>query len=41
MDQQRKEIKAMFDFKAANRDAAALRACTLYDRTVKGANFKV
>ena len=41
VDQQRKEMKAMFDFAAANRDAASLRASTLYDRTVRGANFKV
>ena len=39
--QQRKEMKAMFDFAAANRDAGALRASTLYDRTVRGANLKV
>ena len=31
----------MFDFAATNRDAAALRASTLYDRTVRGTNFKV
>ena len=31
----------MFDFAAANRDAASLRASTLYDRTVRWANFKV
>ena len=41
VDQQRKEMKAMFDLAAANRDAASLRASTLYDRTVRGANFKV
>ena len=41
LDQQRREMKAMFDFAAANRDAASLRASTLYDRTVRGANFKV
>ena len=41
VDQQRKEMKAMFDFAAANRDAASLRASTLYDRSVRGANFKV
>ena len=39
IDQQKKELPAMFDFVAANRDAAALRASTLYDRTVRGANF--
>ena len=31
----------MFDFAAVNRDAAALRARTLYDCTVRGVNFKV
>ena len=31
----------MFDFAAASRDAAALRASTLNDRTVPGSNFKV
>ena len=41
VDQQRKEMKAMFDFASANRDAASLRASTLYDRMVRGANFKV
>ena len=40
VDQQKKEMRAMFDFAAANRDAAALRASTLYDRMVRGANFK-
>ena len=35
VDQQRKEMKAMFEFAAANRDAASLRASTLYDRTVR------
>ena len=34
-------MKAMFDFAAANRDAASLRASTLYDQKVRGANFKV
>ena len=41
MDQQRKEMKAMIDFAAANRDAASLRGSTLNDRTVRGANLKV
>ena len=41
VDQQRKKMKAMFDFSAANRDAAALRPSTLYDRMVRGSNFKV
>ena len=41
VDQQKKEMKAIFDFAAANRDASALKASTLYDRTVRGANFKV
>ena len=41
VDQQKKKMRAMFDFAAANHDAAALRARTLYDRTVRGANFKV
>ena len=31
----------MFDFAASNCDATALRASTLFDRTVRGANFKV
>ena len=39
VDQQRREMKAMFDFAAANRDAAALRASALYDRTVRGIDF--
>ena len=34
-------MKAVFDLAAANRDAASLKASTLYDRTVRGANFKV
>ena len=41
VDQQRKEIRAMFDFAAANRDAAALKASALYDRTIRGIDFKV
>ena len=41
VDQQRKEMKAMFDFAAANHDAASLRASTLYDRSVREANFEV
>ena len=41
VDQQKKEMKAMFDFAAANRDEASLRASTLYDRSFRGANFKV
>ena len=41
VDQQKKEMKAMFDFAAANRDEASLRASTIYDRSVRGANFKV
>ena len=41
VDQQKKEMMAMFDFAAANRDADALKASILYDRTVRGANFKV
>ena len=41
VDQQRKEMRATFDIAAANRDAASLRASTLYDQTVRGANFKV
>ena len=40
VDQQKKEMKAIFDFTSTNRDAAALRASTLYDRMVRGANFK-
>ena len=39
--QQKKEMRAMFNFAAANRDAAVLRASTLYDRTVRSANFKI
>ena len=41
VDQQKTEMRAMFDFADANRDAAVLRASTFYDRTVRGANFKV
>ena len=41
VDKEKKEMKPVFDFAAANRDAAALRARTLYDRTVRGFNFKV
>ena len=41
VDQQRKEMKAMFNFAAVNRDGADLKASTLYDRTVRGAYFKV
>ena len=41
LDKQKKEMKAMFDLSAANRDAASLRASTIYDRTVRGANLKV
>ena len=41
VDQQKKEMKAMFDLAAANRDEASLRASTNYDRTVRGANFKI
>ena len=41
VEQQRKEMKAMFDFAAENRDAASLRASTLNDLTVRGAKFKV
>ena len=39
--QQKKEMRAMFNFAAANRDAAALRASTLYDRTLRGVNIKI
>ena len=35
VDQQRREMKAMFDFATANRDAAALKASALYDRTIR------
>ena len=35
-----KKMKAVLDFTAANRDIS-LRASTLYDRTVRGANLKV
>ena len=41
VDQQKEEMKAIFDFAAANRDAVALKASTMYDRTVREANFKV
>ena len=41
VDKQRKEIRAMFDFAAANRDAAALKASALYDRTIRGIDFKI
>ena len=41
VDQQRKEMRAMFDFAAANRDAAALKASALYDRTIRDIDFKV
>ena len=37
----RKDMKEMFDFAASNRDAAALRASALVDRTVRGVNFQV
>ena len=40
LDQQRTEMKAMFDFAAANHDAASLRASTIYNCLVRGANFK-
>ena len=35
------EIRAMFDFAAAYRDAAALKASALYDRTIRGTDFKI
>ena len=41
VDQQRKEMRVMFDFAAANRDAAALKASALYDRTIRGIDFKI
>ena len=41
VDQQRREMRAMFDFAAANRDAAALKASALYDRTIRGIDFKI
>ena len=41
VDQQRKEMIAMFDFAAANRDAARLKASALYDRTIRGIDFNV
>ena len=34
-------MRAVFDFAAANRDAAALKASALYDRTILGIDFKV
>ena len=41
VDQQRKDMRAVFDFAAANRDAAALKARALYDRTIRGIDFKI
>ena len=34
-------MRTMFDFAAANRDAAALKASALYDRTIRGIDFKI
>ena len=34
-------MRAMFDFAAANRDAADLKASALYDRTIRGIDFKI
>ena len=36
----KKGMKSMFDFAASNRDAAALKASALTERTVRGANFQ-
>ena len=41
VDQQKKEMRAMFDFVAANKDAATLKASALYDRTIRGIDFKI
>ena len=40
VDQQRKEMRAIFDFAPANRDAAALKASSPYDRTIRGIDFR-
>ena len=40
VDKQKIERRAMFDFAAANRDAAALKASALYDRRIRGIDFK-
>ena len=40
VNQQKKQMKGMFEVAAANSDVAALKASTLYERTVRGANFK-
>ena len=40
VDQQKREKRAMFDFAAANRDAAAPKASALYDRRIRGIDFK-
>ena len=37
----KKEMRAIINFAANNRDAAALRASAIVDRTVRGANFQV
>ena len=37
----KKDMRDMFDFAARNRDAAALRASAIVDRTVRGANFQI
>ena len=39
--EKRKEMRAMFDFAAENRDAADLKASALYDRTIRDIDFKV
>ena len=41
VDKQKRERRSMFDFAAANRDAAALKASALYDRTIRGIYFKI
>ena len=38
---QKQEMKAMFDFAAASRDAAALKASALCDPTIRGIDFKI
>ena len=34
-------MREIFDFTASNRDAEALRANAIVDRTVHGANFQI
>ena len=41
VDQQKKEMRAMSDFVAANRNAALFRASTQDGWTMRGANFEL